>query len=63
MKCMHMISRNREHSEGQGVGVNCRLESFRKFICFGTMTRPLAGYDYESLLQSLSCFDFSQYKC
>ena len=24
MKCMHMISRDREYSEGRGVGVNCR---------------------------------------
>ena len=28
----HMISRDRDHSEGRGVGVNRRLEPFRKFI-------------------------------
>ena len=27
-----MISRDRDHSEGRGVGVNRRLEPFRKFI-------------------------------
>ena len=46
MKCMYMISRDRDHSEGQGVGVNCRLEPFQKFIHFGTLTRPLDWYDY-----------------
>ena len=29
------------HSEGYGWGVNCRLEPFRKFIRFGSVTRPL----------------------
>ena len=27
-----MISRDRDHSEGWGVGVNCRLKPFQKFI-------------------------------
>ena len=40
MKCMHMISRDRDHSEGWGVGVNCCLEPFRKFIRFGCVTHP-----------------------
>ena len=46
MKCMHMISRYRDHSEGRGVGVNVRLDPFRKFIRFGTQNRPLDWYDY-----------------
>ena len=46
MKCMHMISRDRDHSEERGVGVNGRLEPFRKFIRFGTLTRPLEWYNY-----------------
>ena len=39
---MHMISRDRGHSEGWGVGDpdNCRLESFRKLIRFGSVTLP-----------------------
>ena len=41
MKCMHMISRDGDHSEGRGVGVNGRLQHFRKFLHFGTLTRPL----------------------
>ena len=41
MKCMHMIYRDRDHSEGRGVGVNGRLEPFRKIIRFGSVTRPL----------------------
>ena len=40
---MHMISRD---SEGRGLGVNCRLEHFQKFIRFGTLTPPLDWYDY-----------------
>ena len=32
--------------QGLGVGVNCHLESFRKFIRFGSVTRPLDWYDY-----------------
>ena len=36
MKRMHMISRDKDNSKGQGVGVNGRLEPFRKFIRFGT---------------------------
>ena len=38
---MHMIYRDRDHSEGRGVGVNGRLEPFRKIIRFGSVTRPL----------------------
>ena len=45
MKCLHMISRDRVHSEGWGVGVNCRLERFRKVIQFGSVTRPLNWND------------------
>ena len=30
-----------------GLGVNCRLEPFQKFISFGTLTRPLDLYDYQ----------------
>ena len=58
MKCMHLISRDRGHSEGRGVGVNGRLEAFQKFICFGSLTPPLNWYDYQSLHQSVSCLDF-----
>ena len=44
-----------------GVGVvNCRLEPFRKFIRFGSVTRPLDWYGYFSLLQSVYCFVFCQ---
>ena len=48
LKFMHMISRDGDHSEGWRVGVSCRLEPFRKFIRFGTLTRPLDWYDYQS---------------
>ena len=37
---MHMISRDRDHSEGRWMGVNCCLEQFRKFIEFGIAIRP-----------------------
>ena len=30
-----------------GEGVNGRLEPFRKFICFGTLNRPLDCYDFQ----------------
>ena len=43
---MHMISGDRDHSEGWGLGVNCHLEPFQKFIRFGSVTRPLDCYDY-----------------
>ena len=46
MKYMHMISRERGHSKGQGVGVKGRLELSRKCICFGNVTRPLDCYDH-----------------
>ena len=46
MKCMHSISRDGDHSEGWGLGVNCRLEPILEFIRFGTLTRPLDWYDY-----------------
>ena len=46
MHALHMISRDRDHSEGRGVGVNGRLEHFRKFIHFGTLTRPLDWYGH-----------------
>ena len=46
MKYMHMISRERGHSKGQGVGMKGRLELSRKFFCFGTVTRPLDCYDH-----------------
>ena len=45
IKCMHMISRDGDHSEGWGMLVNCRLEPFRKFIWFGSVTRPLDWYE------------------
>ena len=51
MKCMNMISRGRDHSEGLGVGINYSLEPFRKFIRFGSVTRPLDYYDYKSLFK------------
>ena len=35
MKCMHMISTDRDHSQGRGLEVNGRLELFRKFIRLG----------------------------
>ena len=44
IKCMHMISRDRDHSEGRGVGVNGRLKPLRKLIRFGTLTSPLDWY-------------------
>ena len=62
VKSMHMISRDRNR-ECQGVGVNGHLGPFRKFISFSTFTRPMDWYDYKSLLQSVSCFDFPQYNC
>ena len=34
MKCMYMISRDRDHSEGRGVGVIGRLEPFPKIHPF-----------------------------
>ena len=46
MTCKYMISRDRDHSEAWGVGVNCRLELLRKFIQFGSVTCPLSWYDY-----------------
>ena len=30
-----------------GEGVNGRLEPFRKFICFGTLNRPLDCYGFQ----------------
>ena len=41
MKWMHMISIDRDHSEGRAVGVNGCLEPFQKFISFGTLTRSV----------------------
>ena len=38
-----MISRDRDHSEGRGVGVNCCLVPFRKFIRFGGQRDPSLG--------------------
>ena len=46
MKCMNMISKDLDHSEGWGVVVNCRLEPFLKFIQFGGVTCPLECFDY-----------------
>ena len=46
MKCMHMIPKDRDHSEGQGVGIKGHLVPFRKFISFGTLTHPIDWYDY-----------------
>ena len=57
MKCMHMISRDRNHSEGQGVGVNCRLEPFQKFICFGTLEK----FFKEALQQFIWISNWAQY--
>ena len=34
MKCMHMISRDREYSEGRGVGVNCRQHVVYILNCY-----------------------------
>ena len=45
MKYMHMISRERGHSKGQGVGVKGRLELSQKFICFGDVWHPYAQLD------------------
>ena len=63
MKCMHMISRDRDHSEGWGVGVNCRLEPFWKFIRFGNVTRPLEKFYKEALHQfiRISCHQSWRY--
>ena len=46
MKRLHMISRDGDHSEGWGLGVNCRLEPILEFIRFGTLTCPLDCCDY-----------------
>ena len=59
MNCVDMIFRDRDRSEGRGLGVNGYLEPFRKFISFGTLTRPIDWYDNYSLIQSVSCFDCS----
>ena len=40
-----MISRDRNHSEGLGWGVNGCLEPFRKIIRCGTLTLPLEKFD------------------
>ena len=40
MKCMH-ISRDGDYSPEWGLGVKCHMEPFRKFISFGTVSRPL----------------------
>ena len=45
MKCMHMISRDRDHPERRGVGVNGLLGHFRKSIRFDTLARPLDWND------------------
>ena len=57
MKCMHMISRDRHHSERQGVGVNRRLEPFQKFICFGTLEK----FFKEALQQFIWISNWAQY--
>ena len=54
MKYMHMISRERGHSKGQGVGVKGRLELSRKFICFGTVTRPLRQWQKNIMLKKIA---------
>ena len=51
MKCMHMISRDRNHFEGQGVGVNCRLEPFRKLIRFNKFNKKF--YKESALLNTI----------
>ena len=48
---MHMISRDRDHSEGWGVGVNCSLGPFRKFIRFGSVIRSYEKFYKEALHQ------------
>ena len=45
-KCMHKISRERDHSEWRGVGVDGCLEPFQKFIRLGSVIGPLDWYDY-----------------
>ena len=37
------------------------MKFFQKFIRFCSRTLPLDWFDYKSLFQSVSCFDFSQY--
>ena len=45
-KCMHKISRERDHSEWRGLGVDGCLETFQKFIRLGSVIGPLDWYDY-----------------
>ena len=54
MKYMHMISRERGHSKGQGVGVKGRLELSRKFICFGTATLWVRGFWRRRFVNSIA---------
>ena len=60
MKCVHMISRDRDHSEGRGLGVNGRLEPFKKFIRFGTLTTPLEKFYKETFHQFIWISNWAQ---
>ena len=48
MKCMHMISRGRDHSEGSGVGVGGQLPfgTFPEVHPFWYPDPSLDWYDY-----------------
>ena len=66
MKYMHMISRERGHSKGQGVGVKGRLILSRKFICFGTITRPkmsLIFCSHDIVKERLTFWEMSHSLC
>ena len=47
MKCIHMISRDRDHSKSGGGG-QVLLEPFRKFIWFGTAILPQLSQEWAS---------------
>ena len=63
MKYMHMISRERGHSEGQGGGGERPFGTFQKVNLFWYRhPSPISkGGIQRCLLESVSCFDFSQY--
>ena len=55
MKYMHRISREGDHSEERTVGVKGCLELFRKFIRFGTVTRPSVVACFPSAKVDVGC--------
>ena len=51
MKCMHMISRDRNHSEGWEWGSTAVWNLSEKFIRFGCVTHPSEKFYKEALPQ------------